>query len=430
MKRHPCIRSNELSRRKFAALTAQALLGVGLLPDVFPTATFASTAVGGSGKGGSAKNVIYLYMDGGMSHIDTWDPKQGETAGPTKTIKSSADGIQLAENLPRTAKFMHLGAVVRSLTSTQGAHEQGNYYMHTSYELRGTINHPAMGAWLGHFQGPGNPMLPGSVYIGNASRHPGAGFFPPSQNPLFVNNPENGLRNIQPKINSDLHQARMDLSTLLDGDFGTRYPQRNVAAYSNAYDGAAKMMRSKDLVAFDLSQEKQELRELYGKSPFGQGCLLARRLVETGVRFVEVSLHGWDTHTANFIATPDLSDQLDRGLSTLLGDLEQRGMLKDTLVVVATEFGRTPKINVNVGRDHYPKAFSAALFGGGIKGGTAFGSTDKTGSEITEGKIVIPDFNATIGFALGLPMEEVVLSPEGRPFTVAHKGKPVLQLFS
>jgi hypothetical protein len=324
---------------------------------------------------------------------------------------------------------MHHGTVVRSLTSTQGAHEHGNYYMHTSYELRGTIGHPSMGAWLSHFEGPGNPMLPGSVYIGNASRHPGAGFFPPNQNPLFVNNPENGLKNIQPKIAKELHQERMELSVLLDGDFGTRYPQRNVAAYADAYDGAAKMMRSKDLAAFDLTQEKKELRDSYGANAFGQGCLLARRLVETGVRFVEVSLHGWDTHTANFIATPDLSEQLDRGLATLLEDLHQRGMLKDTLVVVATEFGRSPKINVNVGRDHYPKAFSSALFGGGIKGGTAFGATDKTGSEITENKIVIPDFNATIAFALGLPIEEVVLSPEGRPFTVAHKGKPVTELF-
>jgi hypothetical protein len=289
-----------------------------------------------------------------------------------------------------------------------------------------------MGAWLDHFRGPGNPTLPGSVYIGNASRHPGAGFFPPAQNPLFVNNPENGLKNIEPQkgIAPEIHQARMALSSLLDQDFTNRYPQRQVAAYTEAYDGASKMMRSRDLAAFDLTREKKELRDAYGKSPFGQGCLLARRLVETGVRFVEVSLHGWDTHTANFVGTPDLCEQLDRGLATLLQDLHLRGMLNDTMVVVATEFGRTPKININVGRDHYPKAFSAALFGGGIKGGTAFGGTDKTGAEIISDKVLIPDLNATIGYALGLPLQEVVLSPSGRPFTVAHKGKPLTQLFA
>ncbi|RFC43741.1 MAG: DUF1501 family [Verrucomicrobia bacterium] len=428
----PPFASTELSRRKFAALTARTLLGVGLLPKLCSNVAFGASLTPKPSAGGSAKNVIYLYMDGGMSHIDSWDPKQGETAGPTKTIKTSADGVLLAEYLPKTAQQMHHGTVIRSLTSTQGAHEQGNYYMHTSYELRGTISHPAMGSWLSHFQGPGNPMLPGSVYIGNASRHPGAGFFPPAQSPLFVNNPENGLKNIEPQkgVQPELHQARMALASLLDQDFTARFPQRNVAAYTEAYDGASKMMRSSELVAFDLTREKQALRDAYGKSPFGQGCLLARRLVEAGIRFVEVSLHGWDTHTANFVGTPDLCDQLDRGLATLLDDLHLRGLLKDTLVVVATEFGRSPKINVNVGRDHYPKAFSAALFGGGIQNGAAFGATDKTGAEIISDKVLIPDLNATIGYALGLPLQEVVLSPSGRPFTVAHKGTPLTQLFA
>ena len=423
------LRSDELTRRRFIARTASSLLGVGLMPNFLSRdALAAATAAGGA-----AKNVIYLYMDGGMSHVDSWDPKQGEVAGPTKTIQTSADGVQLGEYLPLTAKQMHHGVVVRSLTSTQGAHEQGNYFMHTSYQLRGTINHPSMGAWLAHFRGAGNPTLPASVYVGNASRHPGAGFFPPEHGPLFVNNPENGMKDIelQKGLTKDLHTARMQLAGELDAAFVHAFgKQRNVAAHSGAYDGAYRMMASKDIVAFDLTQEKAGLRDAYGRDPFGQGCLLARRLVERNVRFVEVSLHGWDTHAGNFTTTPDLCEKLDHGLATLVNDLHERGMLKDTLVVVATEFGRSPKINGALGRDHYPKAFSATLFGGGVKGGAIFGSTNKTGEEVENDEITIPDLNATIGYALGLPLEEVAISASGRPFKLADKGKPITSIFA
>lgn len=171
------------------------------------------------------------------------------------------------------------------------------------------------------------------------------------------------------------------------------------------------------------------MRDAYGKEAFGQGCLLARRLVERGVRFVEVSLHGWDTHSGNFTATPDLCSQLDKGLAALVNDLQERGMLKDTLVVLTTEFGRSPKINQSLGRDHYPKAFSAALFGGGVKGGYVCGKTDARGEIVEGGEISIPDFNATIGYALGLPLEDIVPAPNGRPFKLADKGKPVIEVF-
>ena len=427
--KHPLLRSDELTRRRFIARTASSLLGVGLLPNFLSRDALAADAA----KGGTAKNVIYLYMDGGMSHVDTWDPKSGEVMGPTKTIKTSADGVQLGEYLPRAAKQMHHGTVIRSLTSTQGAHEQGNYMMHTSYQMRGTVAHPSMGAWLAHFRGAGNPTLPSSVYVGNASRHPGAGFFPPELAPLFVNNPEKGLSDIelQKGLTKDLQQSRMQLAGELDADFVRTFgKQRNVAAHAGAYDGAYRMMASKDLVAFDLAQEKAGLRDAYGRDPFGQGCLLARRLVERGVRFVEVSLHGWDTHANNFTATPDLCEKLDNGLATLVEDLHTRGMLKDTLVVVATEFGRSPKINGALGRDHYPKAFSGALFGGGVKGGAVVGATDKTGEEVDGDEIKIPDFNASIAYALGLPVDEVVMSPSLRPFKIADKGKPVTSIFA
>ena len=190
------------------------------------------------------------------------------------------------------------------------------------------------------------------------------------------------------------------------------------------------MMKSEELKAFDLSAEDAGLREKYGDGKFGQGCLLARRLVEHGVRFVEVTFGSWDTHNANFTRVPEMCDELDGALSTLLSDLEKRGMLKDTLVVLATEFGRTPEINANDGRDHHPKAFSCLMAGGGVKGGTVHGASDERGNTVAEGVVSIPDFNATIGYALGLPLDQVLFSPSKRPFTVADKGKPLAHLFA
>jgi hypothetical protein len=426
------LRSGDISRRDFAAKTASSLLGVGLLGNSLTSKSFAAFEDASKLKQiPTAKNVIYLYMSGGQSHMDTWDVKEGvETAGPTKPFKTSADGVRISEYLQRTAQQMHHATIINSLSSTQGAHEQGNYMMHTSYELRGTIRHPSMGAWLNVFQGGGNSTLPNFVFIGNDSRHPGAGFFPAAQAPLFVSNPENGLKNVKPSVTEDKFQARMKLADELDKDFRSTFQQRNVKAYSDMYDDAIAMMKSEDLKAFDLTDEPSDVRAAYGKEAFGQGCLLARRLVERGVRFVEVSLGGWDTHNANFVAVPERCETLDKGLSSLISDLHNRGLLQDTLVVVTTEFGRTPDINTNAGRDHYPKAFSAVMFGGGVKGGHVYGKTDKEGREVVENKMKIQDFNASIAYALGLPLDHVMYSPSKRPFTIADKGQPIPNLFA
>ena len=327
---------------------------------------------------------------------------------------------------------MHLGTIIRSMSSTQGAHAQGNYYMHTSYEVRPTIQHPSMGAWLSHFQGPGNPTLPASIYVGGDSGHPAAGFLPAKDVPLFVNNPNNGLKNLefQKGLTPEKHLERMKLAFSLDNEFHQKFRTSGVSAYREMYEGAYRMMKSADLVAFDLSQEPAEIRAAYGKDIFGQGCLLARRLVEHGVRFVEVGCPGWDTHVDNFNKIADPCRALDEGLSALLGDLQSRGLLRDTLVVVASEFGRTPAISNTQGRGHHPAAFSSVLFGGGVRAGSVHGSTDPTGAQVTSQRVTIPDFNATIAHALGLPLQQITLSPSGRPFTVAHKGKPVTGLFA
>jgi uncharacterized protein (DUF1501 family) len=209
-----------------------------------------------------------------------------------------------------------------------------------------------------------------------------------------------------------------------------RYNNRSAQAYAVMYDEAVQLMNSEDLVAFDLTREPASMRERYGAGKFAQGVLLARRLVEHGVRFVEVSDFGWDTHANNFASVSQKSAVLDRSLATLLEDLSERGLLHSTLVVLATEFGRTPRINERAGRDHHPSAFTCLLAGGGIRGGQSYGRTDKEGREVEEDLVTVPDFNATIAAALGLPVDQRIYSPSGRPFTVAHDGQPIGKLLS
>ena len=412
--------------------TASALLGVGLMPGITGGRAFAEAAATAAKTRPTARNVIYLYMSGGMTHLDTFDPKPGAiTQGPVEAIRTKADDVMISEYLPGLASQMDKVALVRSMTTTQGAHAQGNYFMHSSYVMRGTIRHPGIGAWLHKLDGRPNRTLPGSVKIGGGGAG-GAGFMGPKYGPLVLNNPSEGLRNSVRRegISEKDFTDRLMLANQFDKKFHSTYKHSTVRAQSEMYDDAVRLMSSEDLKAFDLTRESEATRENYGNNSFGQGVLLARRLVENDVRFVEVSLGGWDTHSNNFASVSQRAAVLDQALSTLLSDLTRRGMLEETLVVVATEFGRTPRINQNNGRDHFPKAFSCMLAGGGIKGGQAYGLTDENGENVIENKVQVPDFNATIAHALGLPLDKVVLSPSKRPFTVAHKGRPILDLFA
>jgi hypothetical protein len=425
-------KADDLSRRQFVLGAAKTCLGVSAAPLLLNHAHGAFEQSSKLRQVPTARNVIYLYMAGGMSHLDTFNPQPDtEEAGPVKPIKTSADGVLVSEYLPKTAQHMHHAAVINSLTSTQGAHAQGNYFMHTSYTLRSTIRHPSMGAWLAKYQGRSNPTLPASVVITNDSKHPGAGFFEAAVSPLVVSNPSSGLQNS--RMPSGVSEAdfdyRLNLAGKLDTAFRATYHYADVRAMGDIYKDAIRIMKSEDLVAFDLNREPKEMHDLYGSDAFNQGCLLARRLVEHGVRFVEVTMGGWDTHNDNFVRVPENCNTLDQALAALIGDLDRRGLLKETLVVLTTEFGRTPRINQNEGRDHYPKAFSSLLAGGGIQGGQVYGKTNKGGHEVAENKLTPPDLNATIGYALGLPLDQVIFSPSKRPFTIADKGQPITALF-
>jgi len=424
---------DDLSRRGFLSSAAMSLLGVGGLPFLESLAS-AQERPGAPAplRPATAKNVIYLFMSGGMTHLDTFDLKPGATTqGPTEAIKTNADGIQISSHLPNLAHHMDKIAVINSINSTQGAHAQGQYFMHTSYTLRGTIKHPTMGAWLNLMGGRQNPNLPGHVAIGGGN-HASAGFLESRFAPLPIGDPAAGLQDSARAsgVSAETFDRRLERAKAMNHEFAAAHDQKDVRAYSDMYDEAVRLMNSKDVEAFDLRKEPDALRQAYGTSSFGQGCLLARRLVENNVRFVEVEHGGWDTHNENFESMEEKLPVIDQALSALLSDLDSRGLLEETLVVLATEFGRTPKIvTERMGRNHYPKAFSGLMAGGGVRGGQKYGKTDATGEEVIENKVTVPDFNATIAYALGLPLDHIVHSPSGRPFTVADKGKPVTAIF-
>ena len=410
------------ARRQFIERCAFGAFGLSVLPDL----TAVSPNTGGNGFG-KAKRIIFLQVKGGMSHIDTFDPKTGPTKGPGDAIRTKAD-FQVTEYLPKTARIADRISVIRSMTAKVGVHGPAQYFMRTAFTQRNTIKHPNLGAWAQHYLGESHATLPSSACINTAPKH-GNGFFPTAFSPIPILDPETGLRNIETRGGSQALKKRLSLSEKLSTFFSDRYPDANVKSYRDFYDNTLRLLRSKDLDSFDLSKESAAMREKYGTSKFGQGCLLARRLAETGVRFVEVATEGWDMHNNLQGEMEDLSPSFDQAYAALISDLDDRGMLDSTLVVLATEFGRKPQYNGN-GRGHYPICYCSVLAGGGVKRGFVYGSSDKEGA-YPDDPVTVNDLHATIGWAAGLPLKKEVRSSSGRPFLVGgSRAKPVSELFS
>lgn len=424
----PC----DLTRRTFCERWAKATLGVTVLHGTASHVMAAETgaaATPASGPGfGKAKNIIFLQMIGGMSHIDTLDPKEGPTQGPVKPIATKA-GFQLGGTMQNLAKQADKISIIRSMTSKTGVHASGQYLIRTGYEQRGTIQHPNIGAWAQHFKGASHKTLPSNVCV-NRQPNAGNGFFPASFSPLPILDPNAGLQYSTSDASPDVMQKRLAMLDKLDAGFRERFQTAGVKSYTQFYEKTVAIMSSTDLEAFRLDDEPAALREKYGSNNFGQGCLLARRLVEKGIRYIEVASGGWDMHNNIGEGLEEKGAELDAALSALLEDLKDRGLLESTLVVLCSEFGRGPKINGNAGRDHHPRVFSTMLAGGGIKGGFVYGSSDKEGNSVADKQVSPQDFLSTIGWSLGLPVDEVVMSPSNRPFTVGDKGKPVMDVFA
>jgi len=413
---------DSLSRRLFMQQAAQFSLGVSLtaaLPSL-------ARAQAGTADTGKAKNLIYIYLSGGMTHLDTFDPKdsKGVMLGDDP-ISTNVDGMRFGSQLVNLAKHADKMAVINSMSSQNGAHEQGQYEMRTAYEKLATIVHPTMGPFLEELIGKRDSILPDSVVVGQSTSN--AGYLDPSRSPLPIADPNGGVPNSSLLTDNTRFERRMEIANKLGKQFVSKYDYSGAKSYVEYYDQATTLLKSTELDAFDISGESN--REKYGDTRLGQGCLLARRLIENGVRTVEVISGGWDMHVGIDTAIADKGTELDMALSTLLEDLESRGLLDSTLVAVGTEFGRTPNINMNGGRDHFPVAYSTVLAGGGIKGGQVYGATNKEGTKVSSDPVRPRDFIATIGHGMGIDLEAEIYSPNGRPFKFGRGGTPVTELF-
>lgn len=424
---------DEPSRRDFMTRMARTCLGVSLVPPASLAYALEQKDATTSEK---AHQVIYLFMRGGMSHVDTFDPKPDAPAGirgPVRTIKTKADGVRMSGYLDGLARQADKFAVINSMTHTQGAHEQGVYKVRTGYEEGGALRHPALGSWVAKQAPNRRSSLPAYLRFGGLEGHPGSGFLDARYAPVPVLDPAKGIEHTQtmPGDSMTSLRRRMELSDKMNESFLQQFNATQIRAHADTYAEAVKLMKSDDLGVFNLADEKAALVGDYGDNAFGKGLLLARRLVERGTNFVEVELGGWDTHDNNFRKVEDLCKMVDDGVSTLLQDLEARGLLRSTLVVLTTEFGRSPEITGG-GRNHHPIAFSSFIAGGGVKGGQTHGKTDAEGSKVVENPVTVADFHATIGSLLGIPASEHV-NVAGGEFSIyggtgARRGVPIASL--
>jgi hypothetical protein len=407
------------SRRTW--LKGATLLGAGTLH------SWRQLAAQAAADPGRKRSCILLWMAGGPSQLDTFDPKPNtENGGPFTAIPTAVPGVRICEHLPKVAEHADRLAIIRSMQTKEGDHGRATLHLQTGYTPQGSIRFPAIGSLISKELASESADLPGfaSVAPQGALAQPAvaAGFLGPKYAPLVVSGNGDSLRveDLQAKyIDPERQRVRMALLRELQTPFITSRPGPGTSSHLTAYDRAERLGKTAAADAFDLSREEDALRDEYGRNLFGQGCLLARRLVERGVPLVQVTLGGWDTHDNNFEQVKSLCGTLDAAWSTMMRDLRQRGLLESTLIVWMGEFGRTPGINPRQGRDHYPVAWSVVLGGGGIQGGSVVGRTSKDGLLVEDRPVTVPDLMATIFLALGLVPGKQNMSNVGRPIRLA-----------
>ncbi len=427
-----------LSRREWLTLSISGFIGYSM--SVWLENLAAAVAKSPERK----RACILLWMAGGPSQMDTFDLKPGHAnGGPYKEIATSVPGIKISEHLPKIAQHMHHMALVRSMNTKEADHSRATFFLRTGRVPGGPIQYPPLGSFVSkELEHPG-VELPGFVSIApfrflNAAAY-SPGFLGPRYAPLIVGENTAGgdiaqaLRvqdlDLPSDVNAKRCEARLQMLEEIEQEFLAQHSSVTAESHRTAYRRAVTMMRSSAAKAFHLEEEPAKLRDAYGRNLFGQGCLLARRLVERGVPFIEVTLNGWDTHQQNFEQVKRLSDILDPAWATLMNDLKDRGMLDSTLIVWMGEFGRTPRINDNTGRDHWASGWSTVLAGGGIKGGQVIGKTSGDGMTIEERKIEVADLLATICLALGLDPRKQNQSNVGRPIRLVEPtAKPIAEI--
>jgi len=375
------------------------------------------------------KSAILLWMGGGPSTMDIWDLKPGTATGGEFRPMSTSGDVQISEHMPMMAKQMHNMAIIRSMSTREADHGRGRYYMHTGYVPNPNMQHPSYGAVLSHELAGQVPDLeiPPFVSVGGGSEGPG--FLGMTYAPFVVGS--NGeVRNLQMGIDQDRLSQRMHMLASLEKGFIDQKRGTSAEDHAKVLDKTLQLMTSKQMEAFRVTSEPEAVRERYGMSGFANGCLMARRLVEQGVSFVEVDLGGWDNHGNIF---PTLRDQklpeLDRAMSALTEDLEQRGLLQDTAIIWMGEFSRTPRINENAGRDHWARSWSVVVGGAGMKGGIAVGATNEDGTDVATTPYSSEDVMASVCQALGISLSTTFTSNNGRPMKIANSGKVIKELF-
>ncbi len=375
---------------------------------------------------------ILLWMQGGPSQFETFSPKpQHENGGETKAISTNVPGIELSDNFPKLAQVMEHVAVIRSMTSREGSHPRATSLLHTGYLPTASVKYPSFGSLVTKELPNPECHLPAYVKVGaNRNLDDGGGGFLGAPYDPFVVAQAGGLpSNSELTTDRNRYQRRLGLLGRLEDQYAAEGARQAVADHQALYDKAGKMILSPQMQAFDLARESAADRDAYGRGSFGAGCLLARRLVEGGVTFVEVQANGWDTHDNNFERSKQLSAQVDQPFAHLIRDLSQRGLLDRTLVVWMGEFGRTPRINPRSGRDHYPRAFNVAVAGAGIRGGQVIGRTDASGTSVEERAVQVPDLFQTFCQALKIDGHKENMSSIGRPIRIVDGGQPVHELF-
>ncbi len=382
------------------------------------------------GNGGSAEHVRLFWNSGGMSHLDTWDPKPGRPVqGEFNPIKTSVPGMEISEIFPELAKQMHNAALIRSIRGTNGDHGRAQYELQTGFNQAPNVIHPGLGSIVVHERDPLGDL---PAYISISGNPPSAGHLGQQCEAYYVGRP--GEKDPYLAFPEGIHHARgkkrLEILSRMNARTSGQLGTTTLKASETALKDAIALMESPALKAFELNGENRSTVERYGNTEFGRGALLARRLVEKGVRFVQVNRGGFDNHGNIFEAMRNHGATMDPALAALLSDLKANGLLSKTLVLVLSEFGRTPKINDGGGRDHWARVFGAFMAGGGIKGGTIIGASDEDGMNPAEHPVKPFDLHATVCHALGIDLNRETITQQGRPMRLLRKdGQPIRELF-